>query len=144
MKKITAIFTLFALVACAAGDFFKYDGGEILTGKGGFKYEKNGIDVYENSAPNRKFTIIGFVKNNLIVPEKTKIGNLANSAKAAGGDAIIVMDQGRELKEFIAKDQFNEDEFSDPKDVAGGAFSPSYINSADMFKTRAVVIKYAY
>ena len=85
-------------LAGAKIDFAIYEGQpRILTGEGGTKITKNGVDYWTTGTPPRRYQVIGFVqdKRDELLDSGHAIGspNIASKVKRAGGDAVIVESQ---------------------------------------------------
>ena len=98
---ITAAFAL-ALSAPAFAqakiDFAIYEGPpKVVTGEGGTKITKNGIDYWTTGTPPRRYQVIGFVQDRRdeLMDGGHAIGSpsIASKVKGAGGNAVIVESQ---------------------------------------------------
>ena len=95
------LFALCVLVAgCASTNYSAYEGGRVVEGAGGTKKTVDGIDIWSNGSPPRKFKVIGIIDD---VRRQSLIGMagyesaLVKKAKEAGGDAIVFLDSHSEL-----------------------------------------------
>lgn len=89
----------------AAPKFAAYEGKNATSeGEGGNKTTVNGIDFWENGAPPRKFQVLG-----TLTDERHATGlvgmvrmsglekDIAAAAKKAGGDAVILVEEGKRV-----------------------------------------------
>jgi hypothetical protein len=80
-----------ALAACST-TYYTYSGSPVYTGQGGASKNVNGIDFWVIGTPPRKFRIIGYIEDSRkrgLIENATRDPNVADKAKAAGGDAVI-------------------------------------------------------
>jgi len=97
--KTASLIPLFALciliAGCASTNYTTFEGGREVEGTGGTKKTVDGIDIWNNGSPPRKFKIIGIIDD---VRRQSLLGMagyesaLAKKAKEAGGDAIVFLD----------------------------------------------------
>jgi hypothetical protein len=100
-RRLIIVFVLCLLVAgCASTNYSSFEGGGVVEGTGGTKKTVDGVDIWNNGSPPRKFKVIGIIDD---VRRQSLIGMagyeaaLAKKAKEAGGDAIIFLDSHSEL-----------------------------------------------
>jgi hypothetical protein len=79
-------------------EYSGYEGpAQIVTGTGGTKITKNGIDYWTSGTPPRRYQVVGMVtdKRDEQWDGGHAIGSpsIAKKVKAAGGDAVIVQSQ---------------------------------------------------
>jgi hypothetical protein len=102
MQKFTRFFLLplaaaIALTGCASGPsmvYRDYEGGDAISGKGGTRRTVDGMAIWDNGAPPRKFKVIGIITDQY--PEfDSEIRNSEKKAVAMarerGGDALILV-----------------------------------------------------
>lgn len=82
------------LGGCAgAPEFSAYHGPDVVTGRGGTSQMRNGIEVWDNGTPPRRYRILGVMESQ--GGGHSDIGfetdQLAKAAKKMGADAIIIM-----------------------------------------------------
>jgi hypothetical protein len=87
-----------AAPASAGVQFSTYEGPQaVQTGTGGAKISKDGIDFWTDGTPPRRFQILGFLTDTR--GDGSFSGNaigssgLAKRVRAAGGDALVIIDQ---------------------------------------------------
>ena len=95
--------TILCIVATPASaqakiEFSAYEGPEqIVTGQGGTKITKNGIDYWTSGTPPRRYQVIGRItdKRDEDWDGGHAIGSptVAKKVKRAGGSAVIMLDQ---------------------------------------------------
>jgi hypothetical protein len=103
MKAVNWIF-MFALCllvgGCASTNYSAFEGGRVVEGTGGTKKTVDGIDIWNNGTPPRKFKVIGIiddVRRQSLIGMAGYEGALVKKAKEAGGDGIIFLDSHSEL-----------------------------------------------
>lgn len=114
------------LSGCASTQYSTYEGGGIQQGTGGTKTTVNGIDIWKDGTPPRRFKILGIIddeRRDSLLGMMGYYQDLAKKAKAAGGDAIILVGSA---------------------DSFAGLYSPNATTSYAMSDkvTKAEVIKY--
>jgi hypothetical protein len=127
------------LAGCASTTYKEFIGGHEITGAGGTRQIVDGIEVWENGAPNRPFHVIGIVDDERgggIIPRYSRLSDISKKARESGGDAVIIYQEGSEIAGFI----------SDSYKSVGGSNAISTSGSSTAvtrLKTKAAVIKYA-
>jgi hypothetical protein len=95
MSKIAAasIAMLILLGGCASTQFKAYEGrGNVIEGHGGTRVVVDGMDVWENGEPPRKFKLLGLIEDERpggIIPMGQLQGDLVKKAREVGGHALI-------------------------------------------------------
>jgi hypothetical protein len=104
------------LCGCSSAKFTESHGLGVLQGSGGEVRSVDGIDIWENGEPARKFEILGSVVG---IPRSPRLGRLsvlfsqdrdsaiAKIAHEHGGDAIILL--------HLKREPSDEDQFGDEK-----------------------------
>jgi len=99
---VMGLISSLVLASCAVyshSTFSRWSGPAIFRGTGGTVRSVNGIDIWANGAPDRRFRLLGFLEQaNLnddsalaILANVTSDQSLVADAKKAGGDAIILV-----------------------------------------------------
>jgi hypothetical protein len=92
MKYLLLLATLL-LTACANTQFQHYEGrNNAYVGQGGSKVVKDGMEIWDNGDPPRKFKLIGVIddeRSSGIIPMSKLNGDMVKKAREAGGDALI-------------------------------------------------------
>jgi hypothetical protein len=95
------LFVLCVLVAgCASTNYSAFEGGRVVEGTGGTKKTVDGIDIWNNGSPPRKFKVIGIIddsRRQTLIGMAGYEGALVKKAKEVGGDAIIILDAHSEI-----------------------------------------------
>jgi hypothetical protein len=89
--KLILLAATLALSSCST-DYYAYSGSPVYTGQGGASKNVDGIDFWVIGTPPRKFRIIGYIEDSRkrgLIENTTRDPNVADKAKAAGGDAVI-------------------------------------------------------
>jgi len=81
--------------------FFAYEGRDsIVEGRGGTRISKNEIDYWTSGTPPRRFQVIGFIDDSrgtgALHGDVVGSRSIARLAKAAGGQAVIILDSSTE------------------------------------------------
>ncbi len=95
MSKIVAasIAMLMLLGGCASTQFKAYEGrGNVIEGHGGTRVVVDGMDIWENGEPPRKFKLLGLIEDERpggIIPMGQLQGDMVKKAREVGGQALI-------------------------------------------------------
>ena len=147
MKKrmITALTTVFLLAGCASvsTEYAAFEGVQAATvkGQGGAKVVVDGMEIWVDGEPPRKFKIIGFIDETreaswMYTYTSPDRGDIVKKAREAGGNAVIKLNSQSQLEGFYA---------------AGGVpasdynvfyLSNSYYDSRERIVSKYAVIKY--
>jgi hypothetical protein len=113
MNKITKI-TVLAIVSVLGGcasvttEYKTFEGmrAGIVAGKGGAKVVVDGMEIWEDGEPPRKFKILGFIDEtrkadwmSIWLPSSHP-GDIVKKAREAGGDAVIKVNTQSQLDDF--------------------------------------------
>ena len=94
-RKIVAIglALVFVLTGCASTEYKKFEGkNSVVEGKGGTKVVVEGMEVWDNGDPPRKFSVLGIiddVRPGGIIPMSQLRRDMVRKAREAGGDALV-------------------------------------------------------
>lgn len=90
---IALIAMLLLLGGCASTQFKAYEGrGNVIDGRGGTRVVVDGMDLWENGEPPRKFKLLGLIEDERpggIIPMGQLQGDLVKKAREVGGQALI-------------------------------------------------------
>jgi len=117
------------LASCAVyshSTFSRWSGPAIFRGTGGTVRSVNGIDIWANGAPDRRFRLLGFLEQaNLnddsalaILANVTSDQSLVADAKKAGGDAIILVSANTQFLGYNASIDYGA-AYAGPVSLAG-------------------------
>lgn len=93
--RITAcLLSALLLGACASASFHPHEAREnVHQGKGGSRFQYEGLDVWFIGAPDRRYKILGYIEDGLggtVDEERKRISSLvAKKAHEIGADALI-------------------------------------------------------
>lgn len=140
---ITALTTVLLLsgCACVTTEYKVFEGTRegIIEGKGGSKVVVNGMEIWENGEPPRKFKILGFIDDNrgagwLEQDTASVREDIVEKARGAGGDAIVKINTQSQLSEFYKAGGASINTY-------GSYASPAY-SLSDRKSSKYAVIKY--
>lgn len=90
---VAAIAMLVLLGGCASTQFKVYEGrGNVIEGHGGTRVVVDGMDIWENGEPPRKFKFLGLIEDERpggIIPMGQLQGDIVKKAREVGGQALI-------------------------------------------------------
>lgn len=88
-----AILVLPLVAGCATTSYKPYEAkSNIFEGKGGTKVVFDGMEIWDNGDPPRRFTVLGIIDDQRpggIIPMSQLRGDMVRKAREAGGDAIV-------------------------------------------------------
>ena len=111
MKKsimIAALTTASLLAGCASVTEYKaFEGVRegIVEGRGGAKVISDGIEIWDDGEPPRKFKIIGFIDDKYgadWIFTRSHRGDIVKKAREAGGDAVVKVNTQSQLDGFYS------------------------------------------
>ena len=155
LKIISLIIFVFIAVSCSSTStgFTAYKDNTVFLGHGGAVRSVNGIELWTDGSPDRKFRIIGVVSmkqekgHSLPLPgmlntlpqlaQSSPESHLASEAKAHGGDAVIIMQPTHDKP----ADSSNGTDFDNA--AYGGGISNGDGSTKHSHSTEAYIIKYA-
>lgn len=85
---------------CASTNYSTFEGGRVVEGTGGTKRTVDGIDIWNNGTPPRRFKVIGIiedVRRQSLIGMAGYEGALVKKAKEAKGAGIVLLDSHSEL-----------------------------------------------
>lgn len=81
------------LVGCATTEYKAFEGkGNVIDGAGGTKIVVDGMEIWDNGEPPRKFKVLGIIADERpggLIPMAQLRGDMVKKAREASGDAII-------------------------------------------------------
>jgi hypothetical protein len=90
------------LCASCSTNYYTYSGSGIYQGRGGASKNVDGVDIWIDGSPPRKFKIIGYITDSRLggpIPMAMRDSDLAAAAKKNGGDGILLK---AEQSNFVA------------------------------------------
>jgi len=86
------------LTSCST-KYYEYTGNGAILGTGGASKKVDGVDIWVDGTPPRKFQVIGFIEDSRpgrgpAMAARNKA--LASKAKANGGDGVLLRDEQKE------------------------------------------------
>lgn len=104
MKKFIALATILVasfIAGCANTEYKAFEGkGNVIDGKGGTKIVVDGVEIWDNGEPPRKFKVLGIIEDERpggLIPMSQLRGDMAKKAREAGGDAIIQLNSQSQI-----------------------------------------------
>lgn len=88
-----ALALLFSLCASCSTNYYTYSGSGIYQGRGGASKNVDGVDIWLDGSPPRKFKIIGYITDSRPggpLPMAMRDSDLAAAARKNGGDGILL------------------------------------------------------
>ena len=89
------------LAGCSTTDFQSWEGrNSVIEGRGGTKKVVDGMDVWTNGDPPRRFRILGIIDDERpggIIPMAELKHDIVKKAREHGGDAVILLSSSSQL-----------------------------------------------
>jgi hypothetical protein len=88
---------LIALAACTTTEYKPYEARadqNVFEGRGGTKIVVDGMEIWDNGDPPRRFKILGIIDDERpggIIPMSQLRSDMVEKAREAGGDALILL-----------------------------------------------------
>jgi hypothetical protein len=137
------------LAGCSSTQYFPYQGSGQLVGNGGATLRMNGVDLWINGSPPRKFYIVGYIEDMRPGgpgPMSMRNYRLTQKAHEAGGDGVLVLsDRSQYVGTYSMGNAFTTANASFyGNSLYGSAFTNATAFSMPMFRRegRYYVIKY--
>lgn len=146
MKKAIAvvlILTASLLAGCATTEYKAYEGkGNVFDGKGGTKVVVDGMEIWDNGEPPRKFKILGIIDDERpggLIPMAQLRGDMVKKAREAGGDAIIQLNNDLQITGYYTSGSASANAYGN----SANAYGSSTTTAVRSNFARFAVIKYA-
>lgn len=96
MKKLVTLFVAFVVLfmaGCATTEYKSFEGNaKVFEGMGGTKVVVEGMELWDNGDPPRKFKVLGIIDDERpggLIPMAQLRSDVVKKAREAGGDAIV-------------------------------------------------------
>lgn len=126
--KIAGLILLFVLASCATTDYKPFEARDnLFEGRGGTKEVVDGMEIWDNGEPPRKFTILGIIddrRSGGLIPMLQLKSDVVKKAREAGGDAVLELGNSSQLSGLYA---------------SGSASATAYGNSATAYGSSTTV-----
>ena len=131
MKKFIALNILFAmllLAGCTTTEYKDFEGKDnVIEGKGGTKVVVDGMEIWDNGEPPRKFKVLGIIDDTRPggpLPMSFLRSSMVGKAREVGGDAIIQLSSNSQVTGY-----YN----------SGSASTVAYGNSATTYGSSSTI-----
>jgi hypothetical protein len=145
------VLPLILVTSCSSTKFTEYEDGKTMQGTGGAVRIVDGIEIWTDGSPFRKFKVIGVISHSagphprgligMMMPSSSSPSDsqLAKAAKAHGGDAVVIVQHHQTIDDSGASGGGTDmgDDAEDGSENFNGNRSGRHGHSTKMF-----VIKY--
>ena len=104
MKKLFfLIFVLLVLTGCASTKYSAYEGDNVFVGEGGTKEMVEGIELWKQGEPPRKYKLLGVIEDERTdgpIARAAFHKDIAKKARDSGGDAIILLSEKSQIEGY--------------------------------------------
>ncbi|UUZ63391.1 hypothetical protein LP417_28225 [Polaromonas sp. P1-6] len=125
MKRAIVVTMLLAaslLAGCATTEYKAFEGkGNVIEGKGGTKVVVDGMEIWDNGEPPRKFKVLGIIDDERpggLIPMSQLRSDMVKKAREAGGDAVVQLNSQSQIAGYY---------------TSGSASAYAYGNSATAY-----------
>ena len=90
---VSVVIIALTMIGCASTEYTSYEGSTVTAGTGGARDTVDGIDIWTEGTPPRKYKVIGVINDTRGAGWASMAGlksGLAKKAKEKGGDAVIL------------------------------------------------------
>ncbi len=105
LKILSAVLLAAFISGCATTTFLPYEGtGASVQGSGGTKMVVEGMEVWSNGEPPRKFNVIGVIEDQRPggpLPMASLTKDVVAKARESGGDAIIKISNQSQVTGYV-------------------------------------------
>lgn len=110
------------MAGCATTEYKSFEGKtNVFEGKGGTKVVVDGMEIWDNGDPPRKFKVLGIIDDErpgAVIPMSQLRNDIVKKAREAGGDAVVQLGSQSQIAGFYS---------------SGSATAHSYGNSATAY-----------
>jgi len=90
---LAAVAVIALLAGCANTEYKPFEAkNNLFEGKGGTKVVVDGMEIWDNGDPPRKFKVLGIIDDERpggLIPMSQLRGDMVKKAREAGGDAVV-------------------------------------------------------
>jgi len=130
------------LAGCSTTDFQSWEGrNSVIEGRGGTKKVVDGMDVWTNGDPPRRFRVLGVIDDDRlggIIPMARLQHDIVKKAREQGGDAVILLSSSSRLIGYYTDTTENAQLYGNTAVGSGSSTTIPLTKRASKF----VVIKY--
>jgi hypothetical protein len=98
---LLAVVMFSLVVSCATTEYKRYEADDnMFKGKGGTKIMVNGMELWDNGDPLRKFRVLGIIddqRSGGIIPMSQLRNERVRKAREAGGDVVVQLSNQSQL-----------------------------------------------
>jgi len=108
-----AAFAAIALLAgCANTEYKPFEAkNNMFEGKGGTKVVVDGMEIWDNGDPPRKFKVLGIIDDERpggLIPMSQLRGDMVKKAREAGGDAVVQLSSQSQIAGYYTSGSASE------------------------------------
>jgi hypothetical protein len=133
---------LLVLAGCTSTDFQPWEGkNSVIQGQGGTKKVVDGMDMWTNGDPPRRFRILGIIDDERpggIIPRAELKHDIVKKARQHGGDAVILISSSSQLAGYYSAGTVNTNFYGTTATSFGSSTTIPITRRASKF----AVIKY--
>ena len=139
MKKLAfAGFVALALSGCSSTVFkpLELRGDGVVEGRGGTRISQDGMDIWENGDPPRRFRLVGIIEDERhggVIPMQMLNGDVVKKAREVGGHALIRISSDSQIVAYQSFGSATASTYGSTTRVSGTTFSAPVRRNAARF-----------
>jgi hypothetical protein len=135
--------SLVMLASCATTNYetFASRNNVVVHGQGGTSSETDGMAIWDNGEPPRDFVILGVIDDDRpggLIPMARLKGDVVKKAKAAGGDALVLLHSDSQIAGYYSASTANAYANGNGATAYGASYSLPLVHHSSKF----AVIRY--
>lgn len=138
----TLLIAALLLTGCATTVYQPYEAKNAsYEGRGGTKQIVDGMEIWDNGDPPRKFKLIGIIDDSRpggIIPMAQLKGDMVKKAREAGGDALIVIRNDSQIVGYVSGGTATATAYGN----TATAYGSGYSSPVSKHVSKYAVIKY--
>lgn len=141
-KALAVLAAVIVAAGCSSTDFQAWEGrNSVIEGRGGTKKIVDGVDVWTNGDPPRKFQILGIIEDERpggIIARAELKHDIAKKARQHGGDAVILVSSSSQLAGYYSSSSVSTQFYGRSAESFGSGVTVPITRRSSKF----IVIKY--
>lgn len=133
---------LLLVAGCATTEYKSFEGKtNVFEGKGGTKVVVDGMEIWDNGDPPRKFKVLGIIddeRSGAIIPMSQLRNDIVKKAREAGGDAVVQLGSQSQVTGFYSSGSVTANSYGN----SATAYGSSVTTPLRRNEAKFAVIKY--
>jgi hypothetical protein len=142
IKHAISLAIILTLIGCASTQFKTFEGrNNVIEGKGGTKVVIDGMELWDNGDPPRRFQLVGLIEDERpggIIPMMQLRSDMVKKAREVGGAALIQIRSQSQITGYQSDGSATATSFGNVTNISGSSSSFALRKNSATF----AVIKY--